>query len=102
MPQIIDTDFLPRNFLLIHGGMDRSVPIIQTVLIRTLLQGIGVANVSLKAYKDLTHMECITALCGPRTSKYSSMLANEIVGFVANTEKQGRKMQQSERRGRRE
>ena len=86
--QIIDTSFLPPNFLLIHGGQDRDIPIVQTVLAKTLLQGVGVRNVVLKAYKDLSHMECITALCGPKTSKYSGMILDEVVGMIATAERE--------------
>lgn len=85
--QIINTDFLPEHFLLVHGGADRDIPIVQTVLLRTLLQGVGVKNVVFKAYRDLTHLECVTALMGPRRSKYSGMLLSEIVGLIAKAEK---------------
>lgn len=81
--QIFDTSFLPPNILLIHGGADQSIPIVQTVLLKTLLQGVGVRNVTLKAYRDLTHLECVTALCASKKSKYSGMLLNEIVSLVA-------------------
>ncbi|CAD6584803.1 MAG: hypothetical protein CYPHOPRED_002852 [Cyphobasidiales sp. Tagirdzhanova-0007] len=86
--EIINTDFLPRNILLIHGGADRDIPIVQTVLLKTLLQGVGVKNVVLRAYRDLSHMECITALTGPKRSKYSTMIAGEIVSLIAGAEKQ--------------
>lgn len=56
------------------------------MLLKTLLQGVNVRDVTLKAYRDLSHMECLTALCGPRTSKYSSMIAGEIVSLVAKGE----------------
>lgn len=53
---------------------------------KTLLQGVSVRDVTLKAYRDLSHMECLTALCGPRTSKYSSMISDEVVNLVAKAE----------------
>ncbi|KAK9895047.1 alpha/beta-hydrolase [Cystobasidium minutum MCA 4210] len=84
--QIINPKNLPQHVLLIHGGQDHSVPIVQSVLLKTLLQGVHVRDVTLKAYRDLSHMECLTALCGSRTSKYSSTIAGEIVNLVAKGE----------------
>lgn len=60
--------------------------LVQSVLLKTLLQGVNVRDVMLRAYRDLSHMECLTALCGSRTSKYSSMIAGEIVNLVAKGE----------------
>ncbi len=50
---IVDTRLLPPKFLLVHGGKDQVVPVEQSTLLKTLLVGIGVEQVRLRAYRNL-------------------------------------------------
>lgn len=43
----------------IHGGNDAVIDISQSTLLKTLLAGIGVTGVKLRAYRELGHVEAI-------------------------------------------
>ena len=57
-----DPAFLPSNFLLIHGGRDKFVPISQAALLQSLLMEVGVKNVELFACRDLGHYDTLKML----------------------------------------
>lgn len=43
----------------IHGGKDAVVDISQSTLLKTLLNGVGVEHVKLRAYRELGHAEAV-------------------------------------------
>ncbi|KAK0524223.1 hypothetical protein OC835_005991 [Tilletia horrida] len=82
---MLDTALLPPKFLLIHGGKDAVVPIEQSTLMKTLLVGVGIGHVSLRAYRELGHAEALAALflgMGKSSTKYAKQIAQDIVDFV--------------------
>ncbi|KAK0553413.1 hypothetical protein OC861_001259 [Tilletia horrida] len=82
---MLDTALLPPKFLLIHGGKDAVVPIEQSTLMKTLLVGVGINHVSLRAYRELGHAEALAALflgMGKASTKYAKQIAQDIVDFV--------------------
>ncbi|KAE8261376.1 hypothetical protein A4X03_0g3309 [Tilletia caries] len=82
---MLDTALLPPKFLLIHGGKDAVVPIEQSTLMKTLLVGVGISHVSLRAYRELGHAEALAALflgMGKSSTKYAKQLTQDIVNFV--------------------
>lgn len=86
---ILDTDLLPPKFLLIQGGKDNVVPIEQSTLLRTMLQGIGVEEVTVRAYRNLGHVETLAAGflgMGKRMTAYRDPILKDIFSFVASDE----------------
>jgi len=82
---MLDTALLPPKFLLIHGGKDAVVPIEQSTLMKTLLVGVGISHVSLRAYRELGHAEALAALflgMGKSSTKYAKQITQDIVDFV--------------------
>ncbi|KAE8232452.1 hypothetical protein CF326_g2517 [Tilletia indica] len=82
---MLDTALLPPKFLLIHGGKDAVVPIEQSTLMKTLLVGVGISHVSLRAYRELGHAEALAALflgMGKSSTKYAKQITQDIVNFV--------------------
>jgi hypothetical protein len=84
---IIDTSLLPPRFLLVHGGKDAVVDISQSTLLKTLLSGIGVDDVKLRAYRELGHVEALASLflgMGKGSTRYSKQILNDISDFVSS------------------
>lgn len=82
---ILDTSLLPPRFLLVHGGKDAVVDISQSTLLKTLLSGIGVENVKLRAYRELGHVEAVASLflgMGKASTRYSKQILNDINDFI--------------------
>ena len=82
---ILDTRLLPPKFLLIHGGNDTVVPVEQSTLLKTLLVGIGVHSVRLRAYRHLGHAESIASLflgMGKSNTRYTRQIIDDIAAFV--------------------
>lgn len=81
----LDPMFLPRKFLLVHGGNDKFVPVSQAVLLQSLLQESGVELVKLLAYRDMDHFDALRLLLTyPARSicKYDTAIWNAIYDFV--------------------
>lgn len=82
---ILDIGLLHPKFLLIHGGKDSVVPIEQSTLMKTLLTGVGLEHVKLRAYRELGHAESIASLfvgMGKRSTRYSRQILNDVKDFV--------------------
>lgn len=61
---------LPPKVLIIAGGKDTQVPYAQAVLLRNLLNGVGVNSVTLRLYKEECHF-------GSLASKFFSFVLLE-------------------------
>ncbi|UZJ54327.1 hypothetical protein CBS101457_003647 [Exobasidium rhododendri] len=84
---IIDVSLLPPKFLLIHGGKDTVVDISQSTLLKTLLSGIGVDNVNLRAYRELGHAEAVASLflgMGKSSTRYSKQILHDVSDFISS------------------
>ncbi|SPO28107.1 uncharacterized protein UTRI_04498_B [Ustilago trichophora] len=84
---IVDTRLLPPKFLLIHGGKDQVVPVEQSTLLKTLLVGIGVEQVRLRAYRNLGHAESIACLflgMARSNTRYTRQISEDISSFVGH------------------
>lgn len=82
---IVDTRLLPPKFLLVHGGKDHVVPVEQSTLLKTLLVGIGVEHVRLRAYRNLGHAESIACLflgMARSNTRYTRQISEDISSFV--------------------
>lgn len=82
---IVDTRLLPPKFLLVHGGKDQVVPVEQSTLLKTLLVGIGVDQVKLRAYRNLGHAESIACLflgMARSNTRYTRQISEDISSFV--------------------
>ncbi|PWN92966.1 alpha/beta-hydrolase [Acaromyces ingoldii] len=82
---LLDTSLLPPKFLLIHGGKDAVVDISQSTLLKTLLSGVGVEQVKLRAYRELGHAEAVASLfvgMGKASTRYSRQIMTDISDFV--------------------
>ncbi|SPC62734.1 uncharacterized protein UHOD_05763 [Ustilago sp. UG-2017b] len=82
---IIDTRLLPPKFLLVHGGKDSCSQIEQSTLLKTLLVGIGLPDVRLRAYRNLSHSESITCLflgISRSYTRYTRQISEDISSFV--------------------
>lgn len=82
---IVDTRLLPPKFLLVHGGKDQVVPVEQSTLLKTLLVGIGVDHVKLRAYRNLGHAESIACLflgMARSNTRYTRQISEDISSFV--------------------
>ncbi|TKY89924.1 hypothetical protein EX895_001221 [Sporisorium graminicola] len=82
---IVDTRLLPSKFLLVHGGKDSVVPVEQSTLLKTLLVGIGVDQVRLRAYRNLGHAESIACLflgMARSYTRYTRQISEDISSFV--------------------
>lgn len=98
---------LPSKFLIIHGGQDRNVPILQSHLLSTLLESINrqthddqsssfsrdslgksEIKVQFKAFKNLDHLSSLLSLMiaesHPQNNKdsYGKLIMSEILSFV--------------------
>ncbi|KIS68209.1 uncharacterized protein UMAG_03789 [Mycosarcoma maydis] len=83
---IVDTRLLPPKFLLVHGGKDQVVPVEQSTLLKTLLVGIGVEQVRLRAYRNLGHAESIACLflgMARSNTRYTRQISEDISNFIA-------------------
>ncbi|PWN38379.1 uncharacterized protein FA14DRAFT_159976 [Meira miltonrushii] len=83
---ILDTSLLPPRFLLVHGGKDAVVDVSQSTLLKTLLSGIGVENVKLRAYRELGHVEAVASLflgMGKASTRYSKQILSDISDFIS-------------------
>ncbi|KAN0061120.1 hypothetical protein ACQY0O_006855 [Thecaphora frezii] len=83
---ILDTRLLPPKVLLVHGGKDSVVPIEQSTLLKTLLVGVGVKEVKLRAYRHLGHAESLACLflgMGKRSGRYARQVAEDVRNFIA-------------------
>ncbi len=61
------------------------MPIEQSTLTKTLLVGLGVEHVKLRAYRELGHVEAIAALflgMGQSLRRYSKSIIHDIESFV--------------------
>lgn len=82
---IVDTRLLPQKFLLVHGGKDQVVPVEQSTLLKTLLVGIGVEHVRMRAYRNLGHAESIACLflgMARSNTRYTRQISEDISSFV--------------------
>lgn len=82
---IFHPSLLPPKFLLVHGGKDTVVPVEQSTLLKTLLVGIGVHNVRLRAYRNLAHAEAVACLflgMGARNTRYTRQISEDIASFI--------------------
>ncbi|KAG0150104.1 hypothetical protein CROQUDRAFT_652793 [Cronartium quercuum f. sp. fusiforme G11] len=79
----LQPDRLPSKVLLVHGGRDTNVPIVQSVLCKTLLVGVGVEEVRLRAYRELGHMDALVAMMMDGR-RYGSLIDSEIVSLVTS------------------
>ncbi|CDU25319.1 uncharacterized protein SPSC_05153 [Sporisorium scitamineum] len=82
---IVDTRLLPTKFLLIHGGKDNVVPVEQSTLLKTLLVGLGVEQVRLRAYRNLGHAESIACLflgMARSYTRYTRQISEDVSSFV--------------------
>ena len=82
----LDPTFLPPKFLLIHGGLDKLVPISQAILLRSLLLEIGVKNAELLAFRKMNHFDTFKLLLASpplASSKYEIAILKSICSFVA-------------------
>ncbi|KDN50409.1 hypothetical protein K437DRAFT_293616 [Tilletiaria anomala UBC 951] len=82
---ILDIGLLPPKFLLIHGGRDAVVPIEQSTLLKTLLVGVGVEHIKLRAYRELGHVEALAACflgMGQSFTRYRKSILADLQGFV--------------------
>ncbi|SNX85204.1 uncharacterized protein MEPE_03913 [Melanopsichium pennsylvanicum] len=82
---ILDTRLLPSKFLMVHGGKDGVVPVEQSTLLKTLLVGVGVHQVRLRAYRNLGHAESIACLflgMARSTTRYTRQISEDISSFV--------------------
>lgn len=82
-----DPAFLPPNFLLIHGGRDKFVPISQAALLQSLLMEVGVKNVELFACRDLGHYDTLKMLLAyPSTHsdscRYDTPMMKALCSFL--------------------
>lgn len=79
----LQIDRLPSKVLLIHGGRDTNVPIVQSVLCKTLLVAVGVEEVRLRAYRELGHLDSLLSIMidGRR---YGALIDAEIVSLVTS------------------
>lgn len=86
--------------MLIAGGKDEAVSYTQSVLMSVLLHGVGMDEVSLKLYKEETHVGClgsellslaiVLASCANdhfsiglmHETRYSPLFINEIEDFI--------------------
>lgn len=83
---LIDASLLPPKVLLVHGGQDAVVPIEQSTLLKTLLVGIGVSHVRLRAYRKLGHVESIACLflgMNKGMKRYLKMIGQDLDDFLA-------------------
>lgn len=60
--EILEPDRLPPKVLIIAGGADNQVPYAQSVLLRTLFEGVGIP-VRLKLYREETHLGSLASAC---------------------------------------
>lgn len=82
---IIDTRLLPPKFLLVHGGKDQVCAVEQSTLLKTLLVGIGVPEIKLRAYRNLGHAESIACLflgISRSNTRYTRQISEDISSFV--------------------
>lgn len=81
---IIDPSFLPPRFLLIHGGSDGYVPISQSILLKSLLQDVGVELVDLQAFRDMTHADTLKSLLArsTRVAPHAMTVMTAIYRFI--------------------
>ncbi|CAO1613400.1 unnamed protein product [Sympodiomycopsis kandeliae] len=82
---LLDCHLLPPKILLIHGGKDLITPIEQSTLLKTLLIGIGVQHVKLRAYRSLGHVESLASLflgVGSHFKSYFKLIAQDLQDFI--------------------
>lgn len=82
---LLDPNLLPPKVLIVHGGKDEVIPIEQSTLLKTLLVGIGVQHVRLRAYRKLGHVESLACLflgVGKGFKKYLRMIAQDLEDFI--------------------
>ncbi|GAA6008395.1 hypothetical protein JCM11491_004460 [Sporobolomyces phaffii] len=74
---------LPTKFLIVHGGADRLVPYSQSVLLKNLLVGVGIASerVQLRLYRHETGLGSLTSLV--HQTKYSPFVLSEIERMIS-------------------
>lgn len=84
--KILDTSFLPKKYLLIHGGQDNVVSLTHSTLLRTVLSDEGVERIEMRAYRDMSHMEALTCLFkhpSQSPSRYSKQVLTDLQAFVS-------------------
>lgn len=81
---MIDPSFLPSRFLLIHGGRDGYIPISHSILLKSLLEEIGVESVELRAFREMTHADTLKCLlaCSSRQASYAVPVMTAIYRFI--------------------
>jgi len=77
---VIDPHRLPPRVLAIAGGLDAQIPYSQTVLVASLLTGVGVRDVRQRLYREETHLGSLASLM--RMTRYSTSIFTEIVKMV--------------------
>lgn len=83
---LLDAALLPPKVLLVHGGEDSVVPIEQSTLLKTLLVGVGVGHVRLRAYRHLGHVESLACLflgVGKGWRRYTRMVCQDLEDILA-------------------
>ena len=79
---VLDASFLPAKFLLIHGGMDTTIPLYHSALLRTLLNDAGVEDVKMRAYRNLKHFEALACLAD-RYPPYARQVLTDVREFIS-------------------
>ncbi|KAH9818898.1 lipase [Melampsora americana] len=81
--EFLKLDRLPSKVLFIHGGRDRNVPILQSVLCKTLLIKLGVKDVRLRAYRELAHLDSLFSIM-IEGRRYGDLIDSEIISLVTS------------------
>jgi len=75
---------LPSKFLLIHGGADQVVPYSQSVLLKNLLNGVGVKEVRLRLYREETGFGSLASTFTP----FSDQLLSRKMVHLLNDDRE--------------
>jgi len=80
----IDPSFLPPRFLLIHGGRDGYIPISHSILLKSLLQDVGVKLVEFQAIRDMSHADTLKGLLARsfRVAPHAVTIMTAIYRFI--------------------
>jgi hypothetical protein len=74
--QVIDPHRLPPKVLAIAGGLDVQIPYSQTVLVSSLLTGVGVRDVRQRLYREETHLGSLASKSSRALSKLGRVVAD--------------------------
>ncbi|KIO20276.1 hypothetical protein M407DRAFT_30068 [Tulasnella calospora MUT 4182] len=79
---VIDPNLLPPKILFVHGGLDEEVSYLQSVLMKELMNGVGLPFVHCKIY-PLGHVDVVTALMMNQDEPHSSSIHDDLNAFMA-------------------